>query len=142
MTDLRFVLWGFVLATGGCATTNDAVSRQVVAVTHLATEPSGTLSVSDDKSYEFLAADGHAHRQGSLSDADFDALVDRTQNLDSLYAEARPVAEDCLAAEDGYQLQSKHGTACFQMSTMTSSDSEARASLQFFMTVYDQESKP
>lgn len=121
-----------------CAVDGDAKSRELVAVSHLATAPVGSLSVSDDRSYAFLDDTSKSEKRGTLSPAEFEALKPHVARaaLDALYASRDADPNHCGRASDGYILVSPAGTGCFVLSALA--DAEARANVEFFAALFRQ----
>jgi hypothetical protein len=127
-----------VLAVGllsGCATQQDAKSRELVAISHLASEPVGTLSISDDKTYTYLP-NGKAERQGTLSSTEFDTLQPHVTRLalQALYAFGEANSDRCQLNGDSYTLNSVVGASCFLLANI--SDPTAHDNLQYFVTLF------
>jgi hypothetical protein len=119
-----------------CASNHDASSREVIAITHLSTEPSGTVSVADDSTYSYLSATAKKQTQGMFTAAEFATVNSNAADLGPLYSHSAPDSEACTKAADGYVLISKVGSACFVVSSV--SDPDPRATLDFFVTLYGQ----
>jgi hypothetical protein len=112
-----------------------------MAISHLATAPVGSLSISDDGTYVFLDQTRKSEKRGTLSPADFEKLrpqVARTA-LDALYAHRDADPDRCGRASDGYILVSQAGTGCFVVSALTNAD--ARARVELFATLFRQKAK-
>ena len=121
-----------------CATDGDAKSRELVAISHLATAPVGSLSISDDRTYAFLDQTSKSEKRGTLSSAEFEKLRPRVARsaLDALYAHRNADPDRCGLANDGYVLVSRAGTGCFVLSSLA--DAEARASVEFLVMLFSQ----
>lgn len=120
----------------GCGSGHDAGSRQLVAITHLSTEPAGTVSVIDDSSYTFLLANAKMQTQGTLSAGEFATLKSHVADLEPLYSQSVPDSGVCEQAIDSYLLISKVGSACFVVSSV--SEPDPRATLEYFVALYKQ----
>ena len=139
MRQWRLGALGCALAfVPACAADGDAKSRELVAISHLATAPTGALSVSDDRSYAFLDDTSKSEKRGTLSSAEFEALQPHVAraSLDALYAHRDSDPNRCGAASDGYILVSAAGTGCFVLSALA--DAQARANVEFFATLFSQ----
>ena len=124
-------------ALPACGSNHDAASRQLVAITHLSSEPAGTLSITDDSTYTYLTSSAKTQTNGSLSSAEFKTLTSRLGELDALYAEhAAQDSSMCSRLDDGYLLSSKSGSACFITSSV--SDPARRSTLDYFVGLYNQ----
>jgi len=134
--------WGALLCAlafvPACAADGDAKSRELVAISHLATAPAGSLSVSDDRSYAFLDDTSKSEKRGTLSSTEFEALKPHVAraSLDALYTHRDSDPDRCGLASDGYILVSPAGTGCFVLSAVV--DAEARASVEFFAALFSQ----
>jgi hypothetical protein len=129
----------FVLAClPACAADGDAKSRELVAISHLAAEPVGSVSISDDRTYVFVSSTTKSESRGTLSPAEFDTLKAHVarSTLDALYTHRDADPDRCEVARDSYFLTSAVGTACFVLPAIT--DTEARAKLAFFAQLFQQ----
>jgi len=139
MTKWAPLLVGYALAplaAPACAGGGDAVSRQLVAISHLATTQ-GSLAISDDGGYSFVDSSQERETHGQLSATEFEEvkLLVGEPGLSRLYGFRASDDEVCTTAADSYFLQSKMGTACFVVSDVT--DSSAREDLDFLSALYE-----
>jgi hypothetical protein len=127
-------LWALVAA---CAGNHDASSREIFSMVHLSATPTGSLSLSDDRSYEFLDSSSKSQRKGSLSQSEFDSLTHGLSRdaLEALYSHEEASAEACTKDADGYVLNTKVGSAC--LVTRNVSDPNARAILDSLVALFD-----
>jgi hypothetical protein len=131
-----FLFLGAVQLSLGCAAERDARSRELVALTHLATAPIGQLSAADDRTYSFTDWERNAVSSGKLSEADFQELETHLSDsaLAPLYAAREEDSERCKNDGDGYVVTTSRGTACFVLATIR--DPSARASLEFLSGLF------
>lgn len=124
----------------GCAANGDAASRELLAITHLAAEPVGLLSVSDDGTFSFLNWTSSSQTRGALSSAEFATLRAHLTpaKLEALYAQGSD-SGPCDQETNSYFLHTKAGVACFVVATV--SDPAARATLDFFVELFAQKAK-
>lgn len=127
-----------LFTASACASGGDAASRQLVAISRVAT-PSGSLAISDDGAYSFVDSSKMRETQGKLSPVELDEVEAHVAEprLSKLYG-FRADDDACEGADDGYFLQSRLGTACFVRSTLA--DSSAQADLDFFSALYEDKS--
>jgi hypothetical protein len=118
-----------------CASSQDAASRQVIGITHLTTQPAGTVSVSDDRTYSFLGKSGKPQVDGTLSTEEFATLSSHVVDLRALYQKATMDSDACSRESDSYILLANAGTACFVVRSV--SDAGPLATLQYFVDLYN-----
>jgi hypothetical protein len=124
----------------GCAANHDASSRELVAVSHVASPPVGALSVSDDGSYEFVDSTKRTKHTGLLSDAELARLRSQISSpgLEALYGHRAASPDRCEHESTSYVVGSRLGSACFVPGDV--SDPGARARLDFFVTLFTEKS--
>jgi len=122
--------------TPGCATDRDARSRELVAVSHLATPPVGLLSVADDQTYSFTDSGRKSVSNGALSAAEFETLKSHVSSsaLEALYAQREADSEICQRDGGGYIVTTSQGSACFLTASVR--EANARASLEFLSALF------
>lgn len=136
------VVLGCLLAAPACASSGegDAVSRQLLAMSHRVTEDR-LLGISDDGSYWVVDSMGLRATSGRLSPAELRELESRVTEarLNRLYEFRAKEEEACSTVVDSYFLHSKAGVSCFVISDVA--DPEARADIEFFDALYKEKSK-
>ncbi len=123
----------------GCASGGDAVSRELVSITHRVTT-NGALGVSDDGGYEFIDSSEKRATKGQLSRSELEELEAHLAEprLAVLYGFRSTDDNACSVAVDGYIIKSRAGTSCFVSSEVT--DNAARADLDYFIGLYREKS--
>jgi hypothetical protein len=123
-------------ATSGCAADHDAVSRELVAISHLASPPVGALSVTDDGHYEFVDSTARTTHTGVLPAAELARLRSQVASpgLDALYTQRAADPDRCEQESTSYVVGSRLGTACFVKGDVA--DPEARARLEFLVSLF------
>jgi len=123
-----------------CAGGSDSKSRQLMAISHVASSPYGALSISDDGSYAFVDSEKKSETRGALSSSELDAVKDRVESprLDDLYQQRNKDDDACAQSADGYVLSSRLGAGCFVPSAVN--DKAAQEDLAFFMTLFNEKS--
>jgi hypothetical protein len=125
--------------TPGCASNHDAASRQLVAISHVASPPVGALSVNDDGRYEFVDSTARTKHAGVLPTAELARLRSQVASpgLDALYT--RAVNPDrCQRESTSYVVGTRLGTACFVEGDVR--EPAARARLEFFVGLFTEKS--
>jgi hypothetical protein len=124
----------------GCAANHDAVSRELVAISHVASPPVGALSVADDGRYEFVDSSARTKHAGLLSAAELALLRSQVASpgLEAFYTQSASSPERCQHESTSYVIGSRLGTACFVESDIA--EPEARARLEFFVTLFTEKS--
>lgn len=104
-----------------CASGGDAVSRQLISISHIASSPIVALSIDDEGRYEVVDSENETATPGALSLSELQAVRTRVASprLEQLYEERSENGDACAEVADGYLLTSRLGTACFIASTLS-----------------------
>ncbi len=124
----------------GCAANRDAVSRELVAISHVASPPVGALSVADDGRYEFVDSTARTKHAGVLAAAELARLRSQVASpgLEAFYTQSASSPERCRQESASYVVGTRLGTACFVPGNVA--EPEARARLEFFVALFSQKS--
>jgi hypothetical protein len=140
--DLLLVAVGALVSAcaPGCAANHDAASRQLVAISHVASPPVGALSVADDGHYEFVDSTARTKHTGVLPAAELARLRSHVASpgLDALYTHRAANPDRCQQESTSYVVGSRLGTACFVQGDVAEPASRAR--LDFFVTLFTEKS--
>jgi hypothetical protein len=123
-----------------CASDRDAVSRQLLAVTHHVGAPDGMLAIDEEGRWNFVDSAAKTETKGVLSSAELAELKVRLERprLEALYAEKSQDDDRCGQLEDGYILISKVSVGCFVMSDELTATT--REDLSYFVGVFNDHS--